>query len=183
MLEIWVSGTKDKQATCRIYGMTCHFCQQKLLKLMANVRLWVSFMSVEQPTEVKYDFLNSGWSSFRHDSSMVSSSKVSNIASAIAFVCACADDEEAETSTVSDFLTLTATAFLKEMIAYVELNLQYPWKALTWRLLPLSLLRTFLSRYQTRYRQPQVVYYFEKLFVKWRRPLPRAFLRLVRCPR
>jgi len=36
-----------------------------------------------------------------------------------AFVCdvlACADDEEAETSTVSDVLTSTATAVLKEII-------------------------------------------------------------------
>lgn len=56
---------------------------------------------------------------------MVSSSKVSNIASAIAFVCACADVEEAGTTTASDVLTSTATAFLKEMIAYVTVNWIY----------------------------------------------------------
>jgi hypothetical protein len=48
---------------------------------------------------------------------MVSFSKVSNIASVTAFVCACADDEEVETTAVSDFLTSTVTVVLKGMIA------------------------------------------------------------------
>jgi len=58
---------------------------------------------------------------------MESSSKDSNIASVIALNCVCEDDEEAGTTTVSDVLTS-----LKEMIAYVRLNLQYPSRALTW---------------------------------------------------
>ena len=47
---------------------------------------------------------------------MVSCSKVSNKASVTAFVCACADDEEAETTAVSD-LASTVAAVLKGMNA------------------------------------------------------------------